>query len=32
MELMIEESPVHLRRGPDRKSGFVLLQPNRTGD
>lgn len=32
MELMIEESPVHLQRGHDRASGLVLLQPNRQGD
>lgn len=28
MELIIEESPVHLHRGMDRASGLVLLQPN----
>ena len=28
LELEISESPVHLRRGMDRKSGLVLLQPN----
>lgn len=28
MELVIEESPVHLNRGLDRASGLVLLQPN----
>lgn len=28
MELIIEESPVHLNRGLDRASGLVLLQPN----
>ena len=28
MELIIEESPVHLSRGIDRASGLVLLQPN----
>ena len=28
MELVIEESPVHLTRGLDRASGLVLLQPN----
>jgi predicted DNA-binding protein with PD1-like motif len=28
MELVIEESPVHLSRGLDRASGLVLLQPN----
>ena len=28
MELIIEESPAHLKRGMDRRSGLVLLQPN----
>jgi predicted DNA-binding protein with PD1-like motif len=28
MELIIEESPVHMNRGMDRASGLVLLQPN----
>jgi len=28
MELIIEESPAHLKRGMDRASGLVLLQPN----
>jgi uncharacterized protein len=28
MELIIEESPVHLNRGLDLASGLVLLQPN----
>jgi uncharacterized protein len=28
MELVIEESPVHLNRGLDSASGLVLLQPN----
>ena len=32
MELVIEESPVHLQRGLDRSSGLVLLQPNQKED
>ncbi|MEI6099430.1 MAG: DUF296 domain-containing protein, partial [Alphaproteobacteria bacterium] len=28
MELIIDESPVHMNRGMDRASGLVLLQPN----
>ena len=28
MELIIEESPVHMNRGLDHASGLVLLQPN----
>lgn len=28
MELIIEESPVHMNRGMDHASGLVLLQPN----
>lgn len=32
MELVLEESPVHLQRGLDRASGLVLLQPNQTRD
>lgn len=28
MELIIEESPVHMNRGMDNTSGLVLLQPN----
>jgi predicted DNA-binding protein with PD1-like motif len=32
MELVIEESPVHLQRGLDRASGLVLLQPNQKRD
>lgn len=32
MELVIEESPVHLQRGLDKASGLVLLQPNQNKD